>query len=60
MITRTTGAPSPRKQLPLYLPVAAAPALEGTTRDAVVRLLAHLVISAGRQDVGGEARDETR
>ena len=60
MTTRTTDARSPRQQLLLYLPAAGAPPLEGTTRDAVVRLLAHLLTSACRQDVGGEGRDETR
>ena len=60
MTTRTTDARSPRQQLPLYLPAAGAPPLEGATRDAVVQLLAHLLTSACRQDVGGEGRDETR
>jgi Cro/C1-type HTH DNA-binding domain len=34
----------PIRQLPRYLPAAAAPPLEGATRDAVVQLLAHLPV----------------
>jgi hypothetical protein len=60
MTTRTAEVRNPRRQLPLYLPAAGAPPLEGVTRDTVVRLLAHLLISACTQDVGGEGRDETR
>jgi hypothetical protein len=60
MTTRPTDARSPRKQLPLYLPDAEAPPLEGSTRDAVVRLLARLLTSACKHDVTGEERDETR
>lgn len=60
MTTKTTDARSPRQQLPLCLPAPGAPPLAGPTRDAVVRLLAHLLTSACRQDVGGEGRDETR
>ena len=43
MTERTTDAPIPIRQLLLYLPAAAAPPLEGVTRDAVVRLLAQLL-----------------
>jgi hypothetical protein len=60
MTTRTTGARLPIRQLPLYLTAAAAPPLEGMTRDAVVQLLAHLLTSAGRHDGSREGRDETR
>jgi hypothetical protein len=60
MTIPTGDARRPRTQLLLYLPAAGVPPLEGTTRDAVVRLLAQLLTSAGRQDVDGEARDETR
>ena len=60
MTTRTTDAGNPRKQLPLYLPAAGAPPLEGVTRDAVVQLLAHLLTSACTQDASREGRDETR
>ena len=49
-----------RTQLSLYLPAVSTPPLEGATRDAVVRLLAQLLTSACRQDVGGEGRDERR
>jgi branched-subunit amino acid aminotransferase/4-amino-4-deoxychorismate lyase len=60
MTTRTTDTRTPRKQLPLYLPAAGTPLLEGVTRDAVIQLLAQLLTSAVTQDVGGEGRDETR
>lgn len=60
MTTRTTNARIPIRQLPLYLPAAAAPPLEGVTRDAVVQLLAHLLTSAARRDANREERDETR
>jgi hypothetical protein len=60
MTTRTTGARIPIRQLLLYLPAAAAPPLEGVTRDAVVQLLAHLLTSACTRDASREGRDETR
>jgi hypothetical protein len=60
MTTRTTETRTPRNQLPLYLPAAGAPPLEGATRGAVIQLIAQLLTSACRQDVGGEVRDETR
>jgi hypothetical protein len=60
MITRTTGARVPIRQLPLYLTAAAAPPLEGVTREAVVQLLAHLLTSACTRDASREGRAETR
>jgi hypothetical protein len=59
MTERTTDAPIPIRQLLLYLPAAAAPPLEGVTRDAVVRLLAQLLISACAPAACPEGRDET-
>ena len=60
MTTRTTDTRIPIRQLPLYLPAAAAPRLEGVMRDAVVRLLAHLLTSACTRDASCEGRDEMR
>ena len=60
MTTRTTDARHPIRQLPLPLPAASAPPLEGVTRDAVVQLLAHLLTSAGTRDASRGGRDETR
>lgn len=60
MTDRPTHARIPIRQLPLYLPAAAAPPLDGVTRDAVVRLLAQLLTSACMRDAGPEERDETR
>jgi hypothetical protein len=50
----------PRVQLPLYLPVAGAPQVEGATRQPVVRLLAYLLISAGVRPAALDGRDEGR
>jgi hypothetical protein len=60
MIRRLTDALGPIRQLALYLPAAAAPPLEGLTRDAVVQLLACLLTSACTRVAKGEGRDETR
>jgi hypothetical protein len=60
MIDRTTDARIPIRQLPLYLPAAAAPHLDGATRDAVVRLLAYLLTSACTRAACPGGRDETR
>lgn len=50
----------PKKQLRLYVPVAAAPRLEGIARAAVVRLLARLLTSAAQdRHATIEASDET-
>jgi hypothetical protein len=54
-----TDARHPIRQLPLYLPGAAAPVLMGVTRDTVVQLLAHLLTSAYTRDAS-EGDDETR
>jgi hypothetical protein len=51
---------TPKKQLRLYVPVAAAPRLEGMARGAVVKLLARLLTSAVQdRDATVEASDET-
>jgi hypothetical protein len=50
----------PRIQLPVYLPAAGAPQVEGVTRQAVVRLLAYLLISAGVRPAGLDGPDEGR
>ena len=60
MTTRRTDASVPIRQVPWYLPAAAAPPLEGATRNAVVQLLAHLLTSACTRDASREDRDETR
>lgn len=50
----------PVRQLRLYWLHAATPRLDDATRDAVVRLLAQLLVSASARDVDPEGRDETR
>ena len=60
MIRRTTEGRVPPRQLPLYLPAAAAPPLEGVTRDAVVQLLAQLLTSACTPGTSREGSDDTR
>ena len=46
------------RQLPLHLPAASAPPLEGLMRDTIVQLLAHLLTSASTRDARGEDGDE--
>lgn len=60
MISKTTRRPLPVRQLPLYLPAAATPPLDGITRDAIVQLLAHLLTSACTRDAKSEGGDEAR
>ena len=60
MPRRTPHAPGAIRQLPLHLSTAAAPPLEGITRDAVVQLLARLLTSACAPAADREAPDETR
>jgi hypothetical protein len=60
MTAKTTQTRLPIRQLPLYLPAAAAPPLESATHGAVVQLLAHLLTSACTRDTSREGHDETR
>jgi hypothetical protein len=62
-MTITTRARDGRiaiRQLPLYLPAAAAPPLDPVTRNAVIQLLAHLLTSACTPNADAEDPDETR
>lgn len=56
----TPGTPSLGSGCPFSTPSTVAASWWPSARCAVVRLLAHLLTSACRQDVAGEGRDETR
>ena len=60
MTKRKTDPRGPIRQLPLYAPAAAAPRLDGVTRDTVVQLLAQLLTSVCTPSTRPEGRDETR